>query len=149
MIYDKLSNALKYKGIHPNLDIALDYIHAHLDDMPEKVELKGNDVRAFKNVYETVPEEQGYFEAHAEFADIQILRQGHEYIGVSSIDILQVHEVREGKDFWALHGPEEARLLMDDSVFVVVFPGEGHKLKIQVNGPEQIRKTVFKVRVVE
>ncbi len=149
MIYDKLSNVLRYKGIHPNLDMALEYIHAHLDDMPEKIELKGNDVRAFKNVYESVPESESFFEAHAEFADIQILRKGHEYIGVSNVAVLEVAEVREGKDFWRLYGPEEARLLMDDSVFVVVWPGEGHKLKVQVNGPEEINKTVFKVRVVE
>ncbi len=149
MIYDKLSNVLNYKGIHPNLDIALEYIHEHLDETPEKIELKGNDVRAFKNVYESVPESEGFFEAHAEFADIQILRKGREYIGVSNVNGLELAEVREGKDFWKYYGPEEARLLMDDSVFVVVFPGEGHKLKIQVNGPEEINKTVFKVRVVE
>ncbi len=148
MIYDKLSNALRYKGIHPNLDIALDHIAAHLDETPEKIELKGNDVRAFKNVYETVPESEGFFEAHGEFADIQILRSGREYIGVSNIAVLELAEVREDKDFWKYYGPEEARLLMDSSVFVVVFPGEGHKLKIQVNGPEEIHKTVFKVKMV-
>ncbi len=148
MIYDKLSNVLRYKGIHPNLDIALDYIHAHLDETPEKIELKGNDVRAFKNVYQSVPESEGFFEAHAEFADIQILRKGREYIGVSDISGLELAEVREGKDFWKYYGPEEARLLMDSSNFVIVFPGEGHKLKIQVEGPEEINKTVFKVRMV-
>ncbi len=147
MIYDKLSNALKYKGIHPNLDIALEYIHAHLDDMPETIELKGNDVRAFKCAYETVPESEAFFEAHAEFADIQILRSGHEHIGVSNISELEVDEVREGKDFWKMHGPEEAGLLMDASVFVVVMPGDAHKLKVQVNGPEAVNKTVFKVRI--
>ncbi len=147
MIYDKLTNILRYKGLNPDLDIALEYIHAHLDETPEKIELKGNDVRAFKTAYETIPEDKAYFEAHAEFADIQILRSGHEYIGVSDVSALEVHEVREGKDFWALHGPEQARLLMDDTVFVIVWPGEGHKLKVQVDGPEAVNKTVFKIRI--
>ncbi len=149
MIYDKLSNILLYKGLHPNLDLALEYIHGQLDDMPEKIELKGNDVRGFKNEYETVSEEAAFYEAHGKFADIQILRKGREYIGVSDISVLEVDEVREEKDFWRLHGPEEARLLMDDTVFVIVWPGEGHKLKVQVDGPENVHKTVFKVRVIE
>ncbi len=147
MIYDKLSNILLYKGIHPNVDLALDYIHAHLEDMPEKVELLGQDVRAFRTAYETIPEEKAYFEAHAEFADIQIVCTGRERIAVTDVSELEVYEVREGKDFWALRGPEKSSLLMDSSVFVLVMPGEGHKLKVQVDGPENVTKAVFKIRV--
>ncbi len=148
MIYDKLCNVLNYKGIHPNLDIALDYIHAHLDEMPETIELKGNDVRAFKCAYETVPERDAFFEAHAQFADIQILRSGREKIGVSHISVLEVEEAKPEQDFWRLCGPEEASLVMDDSVFVIVLPGDAHKLKVQLHGPEAVNKTVFKVKMV-
>lgn len=43
MIYDRLSNVRKYLGINENLDIALNYIAEHLADMPEEIELKGQD----------------------------------------------------------------------------------------------------------
>ena len=130
MIYDRLSNVRKYLGINENLDLALNYIAEHLTDMPEEIELKGQDVRAFFNAYQTVPESACFFEAHEKFADIQIMRSGSERIAVSSVDALAVTKSVPENDFQALEGPEELSVILKPDSFLVVFPGDAHKLKI-------------------
>lgn len=147
MIYDRLSNVRKYLGINENLDIALNYIAEHLADMPEEIELKGQDVRAFFNAYQTVPESECFFEAHEKFADIQIMRSGSERIAVSNVDALTVTKSVPENDFQALEGPEDLSIIMKPDSFLVVFPGDAHKLKIMVDKPEDVTKTVFKVKM--
>jgi len=147
MIYDRLSNIEKYLGIHENLDLALTYIRDHLAHMPEEIELKGKDVRAFFNAYTTAPEEECFFEAHAAFADIQIMRSGAERIAVSNIDALTVTDAQPENDFWALSGPEDVSVVLRPDSFLVVLPGDAHKLKIMLGQPEAVTKTVFKVRM--
>lgn len=147
MIYDRLSNVRKYLGINENLDLALNYIAEHFMDMPEEIELKGQDVRAFFNAYRTVPETECFFEAHKKFADIQIMRSGQERIAVSSVDALTVTKSLPENDFQALEGPEELSVILKPDSFLVVFPGDAHKLKIMVGKPEDVTKTVFKVKM--
>ena len=147
MIYDRLSNIKQYLGIHENLDLALNYIADHLADMPDSIELKGQDVRAFFNEYQTVPVEDCFFEAHELFADIQIMRSGTERIAVSNIDALTVTKAVPENDFWAMEGPEDLSVLMNPDSFLIVFPGDAHKLKIMVDKPMDVTKTVFKVKM--
>lgn len=66
MIYAKNNDARTYRGIHPNLDLALEHITPEFLDSVgyEKVQLKGDDVYATRFTYETVPEEESFFEAH-------------------------------------------------------------------------------------
>ena len=115
--------------------------------MPEEIELKGQDVRAFFNAYQTVPESECFFEAHEKFADIQIMRSGSERIAVSNVDALTVTKSVPENDFQALEGPEDLSIIMKPDSFLVVFPGDAHKLKIMVDKPEDVTKTVFKVKM--
>lgn len=149
MIYDRLCNVKNYLGIHENLDLALCYIHDHWEDMPREIQLKGMDVRAFFNEYETVGEEEAFFEAHRAFADIQILRSGRERIAVSNVDCLELDREIPENDFAAYHGREDVSLVMQPDSFLIVFPGDAHKLKMHLGQPEAVTKTVFKVRMKE
>ena len=147
MIYDKLSNIRRYKGLHPNLDLALDYIDGHLADMPQHVDLKGDAVYGNIFTYDTVPDEESFFEAHARFADIQIMREGAERVAVSHISALETDSAQPEKDFWALHGPEETSVVLEPGSFLVVLPGDAHKLKMQLGAPATVTKSVFKVNM--
>ena len=147
MIYDRLVNAGKYLGISENLDLALHYIIGSLDAMPQEIELKGKDVRAFHCTYDTVPESEGFFEAHEHFADIQIMRSGCERVAVSNTARLSVEEAQPENDFWRMAGPEEVSVVLRPDSFLVVFPGDAHKLKLMIGNPETVTKAVFKVRM--
>lgn len=148
MIYDRLSNIRNYLGINENLDLALNYIADNLETMPAEIELKGFDVRAFFNEYQTVPVEESFFEAHEQFADIQIMRSGAERIAVSNVDALTVTKSIPENDFWAMEGPEEVSVVLKPDSFLILLPGDAHKLKIMLDKPEDVTKTVFKVKMV-
>ena len=148
MIFDRLSNIRKYLGINENLDLALNYIADNLESMPAEIELKGFDVRAFFNEYQTVPVEESFFEAHEQFADIQIMRSGAERVAVSSTNALTVTKSIPENDFYALEGPEEVSVILKPESFLIVLPGDAHKLKIMLDKPEDVTKTVFKVKMV-
>lgn len=148
MIFDRLSNIRKYLGINGNLDLALNYIADNLESMPAEIELKGFDVRAFFNEYQTVPVEESFFEAHEQFADIQIMRSGAERVAVSSTNALTVTKSIPENDFYALEGPEEVSVILKPDSFLIVLPGDAHKLKIMLDKPEDVTKTVFKVKMV-
>ena len=147
MIYDRLVNAGKYLGISENLDLALHYIISNLQTMPDEIELKGRDVRAFHCTYETVPDAEGFFEAHDRFADIQIMRSGCERVAVSNTGRLSVDEHQPENDFWRMSGPEEVSIVLRPDSFLIVFPGDAHKLKLMLGQPETVTKAVFKVRM--
>lgn len=147
MIYDRLSNLRLYKGIHPNLDLALDYIAANLDTMPDHVDILGTEVYANINVYTTKDEAEAFFESHALYADIQIMRKGAERMAVSHISNLEITDTKPEKDFWAHSGPEEGSFIMEPGSFIIFFPGDAHKLGMHLGQPETVEKSVFKVRM--
>ncbi|MBR2048643.1 MAG: YhcH/YjgK/YiaL family protein [Oscillospiraceae bacterium] len=149
MIFDKLTNIPRYLGMNPKLDLALNYIFAHQDALEGHVELLGADVYGNSFTYETVTEADTFFEAHAKFADIQIMTEGTEFVDVSDIDLLNVDEAHPDRDFWALSGPAQLRVRLEPGWFLLVLPGNAHKLKIQDGNAAAVTKAVFKVKVLE
>ena len=75
MIFDDLKNITFYKGIHPNLDNAIDYLYQHRKDSFElgKYEIDGDKV--FLVVQENVlnQAENDQFEYHQNYADLHLL----------------------------------------------------------------------------
>ena len=147
MIYDRICNIRKYLGMNENLDIALSYIADHLEDMPQEIELKGRSVRAFHCSYDTVPEQEAFDEAHWDFADIKIMRKGSERVDVSGIDRLTMDRAEPANDFAAYSGPADLSVVISPDSFLLVLPGDAHKLKIMLDRPEPVTKVVFKVNM--
>ena len=123
MIYARNSGALAYRGIHPNLDLALEHITPEFltGVGPERVELKGGDVYATRFTYETVPAEDTFFDAHKKFLDIHI----------------------------AYRGLGHYKLTLSPGDFLVVFPGDAHRIKMRLDRLETVSKVVFKVRMID
>ncbi len=149
MIYAKNNDALSYRGIHPNLDLALEHITpAFLDGVGyERVSLKGDEVYATRFTYETVPEEESFFEAHRKYLDIHIMVDGSEGVEVAPPGALTEFDRTEANDFYAYRGPAHYRLTLSPGDFLVVFPNDAHRIKMQLNAPETVSKVVFKVRI--
>ena len=149
MIYAKNSSALTYRGIHPNLDLALEHITPEFLEKVgyERVSLKGDDVYATRFTYETVPEEESFFEAHKKFLDIHIMAQGSEGVEIAPPEELTEFDRVEANDFYAYRGPARYRLELSPGDFLVVFPEDAHRIKMQLDGPQTVSKVVFKVRI--
>ena len=151
MIIAKKTHALCYKGIHPRLDRALELI---LDEEfiasvgTEKTFIEGDALYAFRNEYSTVPFEETYFEAHRKYLDIQMVISGEERCDIADPATLG-DPFAEKPDFKGYHGAAEQSVILRPDNFMVVFPGDAHRLKIAVGQPGPVNKVVFKVLVYE
>ena len=148
MIYAKNADALAYRGIHPNLDLALEHITpeflAALRDN-QRVELKGDLVYCTRFTYETIPQEESFFEAHRRYLDIHIMVEGEERVVMNRPEDLKLTDAQEGNDFYAYQGESWHSTVLKPGEFLVVFPGDAHRIKVQVDGPKTVSKAVFKV----
>ena len=148
MIYAKNADALAYRGIHPNLDLALEHITpeflASLRDN-QRVELKGDLVYCTRFTYETIPQEESFFEAHRRYLDIHIMVEGEERVDMNRPEDLKLTDAQEGNDFYAYQGESWHSTVLQPGEFLVVFPGDAHRIKVQVDGPKTVSKAVFTV----
>ena len=144
MIYAKNKDALAYRGIHPNLDLALERITPEFlaGVGPERVEIKGGDVYATRFTYETIPAEESFFEAHKKYLDIHIMVQGSEGVEIAPPEALSEFDRAEANDFYAYR-------VLSPGDFLVVFPGDAHRIKMRLDGPETVSKVVFKVKIID
>lgn len=151
MIYAKNSDALAYRGIHPNLDLALERITPEFLAQVgyERMELKGSEVYATRFTYETVPEEESFFEAHKKYLDIHIMTDGSEGVEIAPPEQLKEFDRAEANDFYAYRGPASYRLTLSPGDFLVVFPNDAHRIKMQLDQPDKVTKIVFKVRIID
>jgi len=151
MIYAKNTDALTYLGIHPNLDMALERINDRfLSGVGcERQELKGGDVYATRFTYETVPAEESFFEAHKKYLDIHIMLSGSERVEIAPPESLTEFDRVEANDFYAYRGEGDYKLTLSPGDFLVVFPGDAHRIKMQADGPETVTKAVFKIRIYD
>ncbi|MCI9643335.1 MAG: DUF386 family protein [Oscillibacter sp.] len=151
MIYAKNKDALAYRGIHPNLDLALDHITPEFlaSVGPERVELKGGSVYATRFTYETVPAEESFFEAHKKYLDIHMMVEGSEGVEIAPPDALTEFDRVEANDFYAYRGTGDYKLVLSPGDFLVVFPGDAHRIKMQAGGPKTVSKVVFKVKIYD
>ena len=150
MILGKNQDALAYLGIHPNLDMALRHITpAFLEALSDdkRVELQGEQLYCTRFTYETIPLEAGFFEAHRRYLDIHIMLEGQERVDVSHPAGLALLEEKQGQDFYAYQGEAEYTMVLRPGSFLVVFPGDAHRIKLQVDGPRRVSKAVFKVLI--
>lgn len=149
MIYAKNKDALDYRGIHPNLDLALKRLTEEFlaSVGSERVEIKGGEVYATRFTYQTLPEEETFFEAHRKYLDIHLMLRGSERVEIAPPECLTEFDRVEENDFYAYRGEGHYKLVLSPGDFLVVFPGDAHRIKTQVDGPQEVAKAVFKVKI--
>ncbi len=150
MIVAKLSNKAEYYGIHPELDKALDCLTPEFLEQAatEKTLLDGENLFVAKFHLETVPEEQTFFEAHRQYLDIQIVTEGMERVEIAHPDTLTLTEHRG--DFYGYTGQGEQTVILKPGNFLIVFPGDAHRLKLPVGASGQaFTRVVFKIKVYD
>ncbi len=150
MIVANLSNKSEYYGIHPQLDKALDYLtEEFLAKVPtEKTLLDGEDLFVTRFELETVSFEETFYESHKKYLDIQIVTRGMERVDIAHPDGLTLTERRD--DFYGYTGEADQSVILKPGNFLVVFPGDAHRLKIAVHRcGEAFTRVVFKVKVYD
>lgn len=145
MIYDKIENIDLY-----NIDKdAVEFIKNLTPDIECKKHMINDNVYA--NVQEYHTKELGYFEAHKDYIDIQILLSGEEIIEYTSIDGLKVKdEYNPQKDivFYFDGNNTITPIKLEKGLFTVLYPHEAHKPQMMFNVSQNVKKVVVKIKTV-
>lgn len=147
MIIDKLDNIRFYNRFIKNLDKALAAIKSQEKCMEAgRYEFEGGYFMVQKG--ETKPMEEGLFEAHRKYIDIQIILRGSEEVVWSEIgDLTTEIPYNEEKDAEYLSGSLKHRMLMTEGMFYVAYPHDGHRPVRHTEKQQSYTKIVVKLPV--
>lgn len=150
MIKDSLKNYKNYLGISKYLDAGLNYLaNTNLSSLKNGIyQIVENKVFAIVQDYNSKPLEQGKFEAHKKFIDIQYIVEGSEQIGYGEISNFEDDtEYSEEKDIVFLKEKNNnynfTKLVEND--FAIFYPQDAHMPQISVDESCFVKKIVTKV----
>ena len=105
--------------------------------------------RFFVNIveYETTLPENRFWEAHRKYLDVHLMLDGQEQIDLNFIENMEQKEFVEKDDFLPLEGEANSHVVLRPGDFLICYPNDGHRTAVAVNGPEKIRKAIFKVGI--
>ena len=146
MIADSFDYIACYKGLHPNLDTAIDWLNSHTLDALENGKTIIDGEKVFVNVMDAdLRDGDGAaFEYHRRYADLQIDLTGGEHWGWAA-DGKAEGDFDEAADCGFKSGPEDCGGTLGEGKFVAFFPGELHKPSCKTPDCTHVRKAVVKI----
>lgn len=147
MIIDSLKNAKFYYALGERIAKGLKFLEEN--DLSQfengKYEIEGDELFVSVQDYETKPLEQGKFEAHRKYLDIQFLIKGPERLGFGKTqDFQPVTDYDEQKDIVFLDGGGDFATAREGD-FLIFAPSDAHMPCIAVDTPAYVKKAVVKV----
>ena len=148
MIIDRIENAHLYYTVHPRFKKAFEYFkQIDIDTIPAgKYEIDGEAMYVLVQEYNTKLKEQGLWEAHRRYIDLQYVVKGAEGIGYANIHHLKQGGYDDGKDFLPLHG-EGDLITVRSGNFVLLLPEDGHMPGTALGDSAPVKKIVIKISV--
>ena len=145
MIIDKLANAKMYEGLHPRLKLGLQYLQENdLNAIPVgKYEIEGDKVFLLIQEYETKLEEQGRYESHYQYTDIQCMVEGGERMGYTQMGNMELVEEDKEHDNKFYEGQGDY-FHVNAGCFAIFTPNDIHVAGICVDEPKKIKKALIK-----
>lgn len=152
MIYDKLKNCARYAGLSPYFKKVFDYLaNTDLAALPVgRYDIDGDNAYLLVQDKSLSPWERGVWEGHRKYADIQLVIEGEEILGVRPADDVEVSAPYDPqKDVLLFHPEAEGLALpLEEGAFAVLFPWDAHRPGIlKPGGRTQSRRAVLKVRL--
>lgn len=151
MIFDKIANAALYKGMHPNMDKAIDFMMTQdLTALPlGKTPIDGDRVFVNKMEATAAPAEGKLFEIHKKYLDIQIDVSGRETIETGDREQFFCTDFSDEKDVGFAHCPTVASCTLGNGTFTVCMVGEPHRPCLAAGPDTRLIKCVIKVMAWE
>ncbi|WP_196594095.1 YhcH/YjgK/YiaL family protein [Pectinatus sottacetonis] len=111
-------------------------------------EIDGRNIFVNIDEYETRYRQQCFWEAHKKYIDMHILLSGTEKIDTGFAKDMQEKSYNEEKDLLIMEGKKQATvILVNPGDFLVCFPNDVHRTAIAVDRQNQIKKSIFKIRL--
>lgn len=148
MIIDLLKNSQMYDGLGAGLAAGLKFLReTDLSGLtPGRHDIQGDDCYAMVTEYDTKPLDEGLWEAHQKYFDIQYVVAGIEGMGYANIETMTVDEpFDEEKDVTFLDGDGDY-ITVPAGTFVIFTPDDAHMPCLRAEGGKHVKKVVVKVR---
>lgn len=150
MVADILKNRNLYAPISPRIKTALEYlVKTDFSGMePQRIDLDGTNLYVLVQAYDSLPREQGKWECHQKYIDIQYIAEGTELIGFTNISNMKVTTpYNPEKDVAFLSGEGDYVKLKKGS-YGIFFPEDAHQPKVAPGDiPAKVKKVVIKIKV--
>ena len=153
MIIDQLANARLYRGLHPRLAAAFDFLQNNdLLALPlGKTEIDGERVFALVQEYTPKPLAAGRYEAHERYWDVQFVARGVERMGWANIERMAITVPYDAeRDVGFFEGSGDLVLVPTGS-FTVFAPQDVHMPGLALDESHEllVRKVVVKVEMAK
>lgn len=135
---------------HPIWQQALAWLKNDTENKPDgEYEINGRDMYASISTIDTLPIEQGVFEAHKQYIDIHYCINGGEVIGWIPVqELTNIKETNHEKDYTLFAPPPQYnRIHITPGTIAVFMPADAHMPKLSDGSNNQVRKVVVKIRV--
>ncbi|HEX8274558.1 MAG TPA: YhcH/YjgK/YiaL family protein [Longimicrobiaceae bacterium] len=149
MILDSLAG-FDDAGLPDGVRAALDYLRGFDPATPDgRYPVRGEEVFALVQTYETGPATEKRFESHRAHLDVQYVAEGEERILHAPTRLLEVADPYDPATDLAFYADPRAcsSLLLRAGDLAVLLPGDGHKPGCMAGGRHRVRKVVVKVRI--
>ena len=152
MIFDKLSHAQTYDTLSSRIQQGLAYLqNTDLASLaPEKYEIDGDNLFVLIQEYETRPLENGKWESHKKYLDIQYIIEGNELMGYAPIEYLtDVVDLTPTKDMLYYKDANNAGIFLklNAGEFALFFPQDAHMPNITNGTVCKNKKAVVKILI--
>lgn len=113
---------------------------------PGRYEL-GNKHYMLVDETKTEPRDVRRFEAHHDFADIQIVLSGHEIIEWAPLLVMEnmCEALPQNDAYFYEYGGRVISMPMTPGTYSVLYPGDAHKTLVAEGEPENVKKVIVKV----
>lgn len=147
MIYGTIEELGRYKGVHSNLDKAIEYIQTH--DL--KLLPLGRTVVDADNVYinvmdaNLIKEDAGIYESHRRYLDLHVDIEGSEKLLICDYSEGNItKEYSTADDYELMTGNKTCECSLDNAHFAICMLMEPHKPCVS-DAEGKIHKAVFKI----
>ena len=149
MIFDSMSNADLYYVLSGKFKKAFNFLQeTDFSNMePCRIEIDGDNIFAMVQEYKTKDPDDGKWEAHKKYIDIQYIISGSEDFGFVNSDYLDILEPYDEEIDKGLYEGDGDFLQLHEGEFVILFPHEAHMPCLAIENNDIVRKVVIKVAV--
>lgn len=112
----------------------------------KKVELKGKELFAIFQEYDSKPISGLKFEGHKRYIDIQFIYSGEEFIGVSGLaQISEPADYNDEKDIHLSKVAKYSNWMMLPGEGAIFYPEDMHAPGMAIDQPQRVKKVVIKI----
>ena len=146
MIIDNLDNIMFYENIVSNLALGVEVIKSVKNLEVGRYDFDGGYFMVQKG--ETKPMNEGTFEAHRKYVDVQIIVEGSEEVAWADIcDLTTEVPYDSEKDSERFSGDLSHSMKISAGMFYMAFPHDGHKPVSHTEKKQSFTKIVMKLPV--